>query len=87
MLAFPLVGIQMITTGFFQGIGKAKVSMLLSLSRQMLFLVPLLIVLPKIFKVDGVWMSLPIADTTATILAVIMLTRQVRKFKTQIQPN
>lgn len=87
MLAFPLVGIQMITTGFFQGIGKAKVSMLLSLSRQMLFLVPLLIVLPTIFKVDGVWMSLPIADTTATILAVIMLTRQVRKFRTEIQPN
>ena len=82
MLAFPLVGIQMITTGFFQGIGKAKISMLLSLSRQMLFLLPLLIVLPHFVGLDGIWISLPIADTTASILATIILIRYVRKFRT-----
>ena len=82
MLAFPLVGIQMITTGFFQGIGKAKISMLLSLSRQMLFLLPLLIVLPRFVGLDGIWISLPIADTTASILATIILIRYVRKFRT-----
>lgn len=82
MLAFPLVGIQMITTGFFQGIGKAKISVLLSLSRQMLFLLPLLIILPKFVGLDGIWMSMPIADATSWVFATIMLMRQVREFRT-----
>lgn len=81
MLAFPLVGLQMVTTGFFQGIGKAKVSMFLSLSRQMLFLLPLLIVLPGLFGLDGIWMSLPIADTVSTVVAMTMMVRYIRKFK------
>ena len=78
MLAFPLVGYQMVVTSFFQSIGKAKISMFLSLSRQMLFLLPLLIVLPHFFQVDGVWMSLPLADTTASLVAATM-----KKFKRQ----
>ena len=81
MLAFPIVGLQMVTTGFFQGIGKAKISMFLSLSRQMLFLLPLLIVLPPLFKVDGIWMSLPIADTVSTVVAGIMIGKYIRKFR------
>ena len=82
MITFPLVGAQMASTGFFQSIGKAKISMLLSLSRQMLFLLPLLIVLPRFVGLDGIWISLPIADTTASILATIILIRYVRKFRT-----
>lgn len=81
MLAFPIVGLQMVTTGFFQGIGKAQISMFLSLSRQMLFLLPLLIVLPPLFKVDGIWMSLPIADTVSTGVAGIMIGKYIRKFR------
>ncbi len=83
MLAFPLVGYQMVVTSFFQSIGKAKISMFLSLSRQMLFLLPLLIVLPHFFQVDGVWMSLPIADTTASLVAATMMTVYMKKFKRQ----
>ena len=81
MMAFPLVGLQMVTTGFFQGIGKAKISMFLSLSRQMLFLLPMLIVLPQFFGLDGVWMSLPLADLISTFAAVTILFVYIRKFK------
>lgn len=84
MLAFPLVGFQMVITGFFQSIGKAKISMFLSLSRQMLFLLPLLIVLPPILGVDGIWCSLPTADTISAILAGVMMVIYMRKFKKQI---
>lgn len=83
MLAFPIVGYQMVVTSFFQSIGKAKISMFLSLSRQMLFLLPLLIVLPHFFQVDGVWMSLPLADTTASLVAATMMTIYMKKFKKQ----
>lgn len=84
MLAFPLVGFQMVITGFFQSIGKAKISMFLSLSRQMLFLLPLLIVLPPVLGVDGIWCSLPTADTISAILAGVMMVIYMRKFKKQI---
>lgn len=83
MLAFPIVGCQMVITNFFQCIGKAKISIFLSLSRQMLFLLPLLIILPPIWKVDGVWMSMPISDSIAAIVAVIMILRYMKKFKIQ----
>lgn len=81
MMVFPLVGCQMVTTNFFQSIGKAKISIFLSLSRQMLFLLPLLVVLPRFFGVDGVWMSLPLADTIASVMAITILMRYIRKFK------
>lgn len=81
MLAFPIVGCQMVITNFFQCIGKAKISIFLSLSRQMLFLLPLLIILPPIMKVDGVWTAMPISDTVASVVAFIMLAKYLRKVK------
>ena len=83
MLAYPLVGCQMVTTNFFQSIGKAKISIFLSLSRQMLFLLPLLVVMPHFFGVDGVWMSLPLADAIASIMAATILIKYIKKFKRQ----
>lgn len=83
MLAYPLVGGQMVITNFFQSIGKAKISIFLSLSRQMLFLVPLLSVLPRIVGLDGVWMSLPIADTTACLVSGTIMTRYIKKMKSE----
>ena len=83
MLAFPLIGYQMVVTNFFQSIGKAKISMFLSLSRQLLFLLPLLIILPPIFKVDGVWASLPVSDTIAAVVALVMMVKYMRKFNRQ----
>lgn len=82
MLVFPVVGIQMVCTGFFQSIGKAKVSMLLSLSRQLLFFLPLLLVLPNFYQVDGVWMAQPVSDVISAVVAMTMLTRYIKKLKT-----
>lgn len=81
MAAMPIVGYQMIVTNFFQSIGKAKISIFLSLSRQLIFLVPLLVVLPLFIGVNGVWMSLPISDAFSAIFALVMMVRYMRVFK------
>ena len=80
-LAFPLVGFQMVATNFFQSLGMVHKSILLSLSRQLLFLVPLIYFLPVFFGHRGVWMSFPIADTAAIVLSTILLLSLFRKFR------
>lgn len=80
-LVVPIIGFQMITIGFFQSIGKASISIFLSLTRQLLFLVPLLLILPNFFGLEGIWYSVPIADGTAAITAAIVLIYHMRKFK------
>lgn len=80
VLVFPIVGFQMIATNFFQSLGMVRKSVILSLSRQILFLLPLLYVLPLWFGANGVWMSFPISDALATLLTVFMLGRLFRKF-------
>ncbi len=81
MAAMPIVGYQMVITNFFQSIGMAKISILLSLSRQLLLLLPLLVVLPPQFGINGVWMSMPVSDTLSALLAFIVMSRYMRKFK------
>lgn len=83
MFLFPLVGFQMVITNFFQCIGKVKVSIFLSLSRQLLFLLPLLYVLPMFYDVDGVWYSLPASDFVAAVVAGVMMVVYMRIFKKQ----
>ncbi len=89
MLFFPIIGYQMVVTNFFQCIGKVKISIFLSLSRQLLFLLPLLAVLPSFFGVDGVWYALPASDLTAAIVAAWVMMVYMRKFnyQTNIQPH
>lgn len=81
VMFFPFVGFQMVTSNFFQSIGMAKKAIFLSLTRQVLFLIPCLLILPEIFGSTGVWISMPIADFVATIVAGIMLWRQFRIFR------
>ena len=81
MAAMPIVGYQMVVTNFFQSIGKAKISIFLSLSRQLLFLVPLLGILPLFFGITGVWIAMPISDTFSAIFALVMMVRYMRMFK------
>ena len=81
---FPIVGFQIVVGQFFQSIGKAKEAIFLSLSRQMLFLLPLLFIIPYFWELNGVWMSIPISDFLATIVAVILISRQLNKFKKEI---
>ena len=78
-LLFPIVGFQMVTSGFFQSIGRAKISVVLSLSRQVLFLIPFLILLPLHWGLNGVWVAEPVADLTASIVTLFILKAQFRK--------
>ena len=79
VLAFPIVGFQMVVSNFFQCIGMAGKAIFFSLSRQVLFLIPGLLIFPLFFGAQGVWMSMPISDTIASIVAGVMLWDFVRK--------
>lgn len=83
MLLFPVIGCQMVITNFFQCIGKVKVSIFLSLSRQLLFLLPGLLILPRFWDIDGVWYSLPVSDGTAAAVALTIMTLYMRKLNAQ----
>ena len=85
---FPIIGFRMVATNFFMSIGMAGKAIFLSLSRQLLFLMPGLIFLPHIFDVCtewngswGVWCSMPLSDFLASLVAFFMLTYQLRKFR------
>jgi putative MATE family efflux protein len=81
VLMLPLVGFNIVAGNLFQHIGKPKRAILLSVSRQMLFLVPLIYFLPRYMAADGVWFSIPIADLLSTLLAALLLFQQIRKFR------
>ena len=78
-LMFPLAGCQIIITNFFQSIGKAKVSIFLSLSRQLLFLIPFLLILPRFWGITGVWSSMPMADFISFMTTIGTFMYFVRK--------
>ncbi len=80
-LVMALIGFQVVATGFFQSIGKAGISIFLSLTRQLIFLLPALIVLPHFFGVEGVWYSIPLADATSTIVTAAVLFYNMSKFR------
>lgn len=85
MMAAPTVGFGMVVGNFFQSIGKAGKAIFLSSTRQMLFLIPLLFALPPFFQLDGVWLSVPIADVLAFITAALMFYKQYKEFKKKIE--
>ena len=80
---FPLIGAQMVIGNFFQSIGKAKVSIFMSLTRQLIYLLPGLVLLPPHFGLDGIWMSMPISDLFAFVTAAAILWWYIRKLKRQ----
>ena len=82
VMFFPIIGFQMVTSNFFQSIGMAGKAICLSLTRQMLILLPCLLILPHFFGVAGVWYSMPVSDLLASLIALVMLVYQFRKFKT-----
>ncbi|MBR4651428.1 MAG: MATE family efflux transporter [Prevotella sp.] len=81
MCTFFFIGAQMVITNFFQSIGKAKISIFLSLSRQLIFLVPLIYILPQYMGLDGVWLSMPVSDIVAAVMAYVMIFMYIKKFK------
>lgn len=83
MAAFPVIGYQIVTSNFFQSIGMAGKAILLSLTRQVIFLIPLLIVLPHLWGVTGVWAAQSASDFLAFIMAFVMMQHQIKVFKKQ----
>ncbi len=81
MIAFMLVGYQIIATAFFQSIGNAWKSIILSLSRQVIFLIPLLLTMPGHFGLTGVWMSFPMSDICAFIVSAGMIIYELRQLR------
>ena len=78
-MALPIIGIQLIGAAYFQAIGKAKPALLLTLSRQGFFFIPLLFLLPPYIGINGVWLSFPIADLLSTLVTIYFLNRSIRK--------
>lgn len=72
ILMFPILGFQIVASNFFQSIGKPRLSILLSISRQIIFLIPAIIILPYYYGLNGIWYAMPIADFLSTILSVIL---------------
>ncbi|MCR1848538.1 MATE family efflux transporter [Paraclostridium sordellii] len=77
-ITLPIIGISILGTVYFQSIGSAKVSMVLGLLRQVIILIPVILVVPKIYGLDGVWISQPIADLGAMIVVGLFLIRDIK---------
>lgn len=81
VLFFPIVGFQMVASNFFQSIGMASKAIFLSITRQVLILIPCLLLLPQFYGQTGVWVSMPVADCLASVLSGFMLWWQFRQFR------
>ncbi|SFL84541.1 putative efflux protein, MATE family [Pelosinus propionicus DSM 13327] len=75
----PVIGFQIIGANYFQAVGKAGYAIVLSMSRQLLILIPLVLLLPRLLGLQGVWLASPIADFSAALLTGIFLFRELRK--------
>ena len=75
----PIIAVQLIGSGYFQAIGKAVPALLLTLSKQGIFLIPLVLILPHFFGVDGIWFSFPISDIMSSIVTWYFLKRDIHK--------
>ena len=80
--AFPVVGFQIMSTCLFQSVGMPARAMILSLSRQVLFLIPLMLWLPNIYGVEGVWLSFPLSDILATFVSALLVALLFRRLPT-----
>ena len=85
MMVFFVVGSQAVITNFFQCIGKVKVSIFLSLSRQLLLLLPMAYIMPLFWGLDGVWYSMPASDFGSFAMTIPMLWWYIRKLKNNTQ--
>ena len=84
VIMFPIVGFQMVVSNYFQSIGKPGKSIILSMSRQVLVLIPSLLILPQFMGVEGVWWSMPLSDFLSTVLAVVMIAIEIRRYRAAV---
>ncbi|WMI71525.1 hypothetical protein RBH88_00145 [Aminobacterium sp. MB27-C1] len=82
-MTYFLAGFQITGSSMFQALGKARASLILSLSRQVIFLIPFLVVLPRFFNLQGIWYSFPIADTLAFLVTFFLVSKQLKVLKVE----
>ena len=80
-VTFPIIGFQMVATNFFQCIGHVRKSIFLSLTRQLIFLLPCIWLLPRWWGLKGVWYAVPVSDVLASVLTAVLLVVALRKFR------
>ena len=78
MLAFPIIGFQIVVSNYFQSIGQAFKALILSLIRQILFLIPGFLILPRFFGLDGVWAAAPVSDVVSAVVSIFFLVHLTR---------
>lgn len=84
----PIIGFQIVSANYFQAVGKPKHSMFLSLSRQVIILIPLLLILPGILRLDGVWIAGPASDFLSSLLTAFFIIREMKNLnKMHIESN
>ena len=79
-LSTPIIGIQLIGSAYFQAIGKAIPALLLTLTRQGFFFIPLILILPRYYGEFGIWISFPIAEVIATIVTAYFLKKELKRY-------
>jgi len=79
ILALPIVGFQVVASNFFQSVGKAKIAMFATLFRQVILLIPLILIFPGFWGIDGIWLAFPVADTISAIAVTFLLAREWKK--------
>lgn len=85
VFAFPIVGSQMVISNYYQSIGKPVKSIILSLSRQVLLLIPLVVILPQFMGLMGVWWSMAISDAASAVLGWTLMSREIRKYRASLR--
>jgi len=78
VMLMPLVGFQIVSASLFQALGKALPAMILTLSRQVIFIIPLILILPRIFGINGVWIAFPISDLLSAVITLIYLIVEIK---------
>ena len=81
ILAIPTIGIQVIASGMFQALGKAIPALFLSLLRQIIILIPLILVIPRFLGINGIWISFPLADLIAFAISLVFYLRELKMFR------
>ena len=80
-IMFPIIGFQIISSVYFQAVGKPKLSLFISLSRQIIILIPCIIVMSRLFGLTGIWFAAPTSDFISTVITFVLIKREMKILK------
>ena len=81
LFMLPIIGISITGSNYMQSVGKAKSAMILGLLRQVILLIPMIIILPNFFGLNGIWYAQPASDLLSTIITILVLIKELKKYK------